>query len=316
MKLQTWPGSPYPLGATWTGDGVNFALFSENASGVDLCLFDSAHQPQETLRVRLTEHTDQIWHSFIPGLRPGQIYGYRVYGPYAPERGHRFNASKLLIDPYTKAITGDVRWGPEMFGWELGSPLGDISRDYRDSAPGMPRCVVADDRAFDWAGDSAPRTPLHQSIIYELHVRGFTKLCPHVPEDQRGTYAGLAHPAVIEYLKALGVTAVELLPVHHHSAEPHLAGAGLHLLDADGVALGGQAHVVEDPHAGHDEAIVGGQRPAQSLDLVGEPAAFQVVDQAQQAVAQFDLDLVDGQARRDRLFFHIGHHGRRRGGRM
>ena len=224
MKLQTWPGSPYPLGATSTGEGVNFALFSENASGVDLCLFDSSHQPQETLRIRLTEHTDQIWHSFIPGLRPGQIYGYRVYGPYAPERGHRFNASKLLVDPYAKAITGEVRWGPEMFGFELGSPLGDLSRDYRDSAPGMPRCVVVDDRAFDWASDAPPRTPLHQSIIYELHVRGFTKLSPDIPEEQRGTYAGLGHPATIEYLKTLGVTAVELLPVHHHSDEPHLVG--------------------------------------------------------------------------------------------
>ena len=224
MKLQTWPGSPYPLGASWTGDGVNFALFSENASGVDLCLFDSPHQPQETLRIRLNEHTDQIWHTFIPGLRPGQIYGYRVYGPYAPERGHRFNASKLLVDPYAKAITGEVRWGPEMFGFELDSPLGDLSRDYRDSAPGMPRCVVVDDRAFDWAGDAPPRTPLHQSIIYELHVRGFTKLCPDIPDEQRGTFAGLGHPATIEYLKALGVTAVELLPVHHHSDEPHLVG--------------------------------------------------------------------------------------------
>ena len=224
MKLQTWPGSPYPLGATWTGEGVNFALFSENASGVDLCLFDAPDQPQETLRVRLTEHTDQIWHSFIPGLRPGQIYGYRVYGPYAPERGHRFNASKLLVDPYAKAITGEVRWGPEMFGFELGSPLGDLSRDYRDSAPGMPRCVVMDDRAFDWGADAPPRTPLHQSIIYELHVRGFTKLCPDIPEELRGTYAALGHPAAIEYLKALGVTAVELLPVHHHSDEPHLVG--------------------------------------------------------------------------------------------
>jgi len=226
MKLPTWPGSPFPLGATWTGEGVNFALFSENASGVDLCLFDSPHQPQETLRVRLTEHTDQIWHSFIPGLRPGQVYGYRVYGPYAPERGHRFNASKLLVDPYAKAITGDVRWGPEMFGWELGSTRGDLSRDYRDSAPGMPRSVVLDDRSFDWGPDAPPRTPLHQSIIYELHVRGFTKLCPLIPEELRGTYAGLAHPAAIDYLKSLGVTAVELLPVHHHSAEPHLVGRG------------------------------------------------------------------------------------------
>ena len=226
MKLQTWPGSPYPLGATWTGEGVNFALFSENATGVDLCLFDSPHQPQETLRVRLTEHTDQIWHSFVPGLRPGQIYGYRVYGPYAPERGHRFNASKLLVDPYARAITGDVRWGPETFGWELGSPRGDLSRDYRDSAPAMPRCVVLDDHAFDWGADALPRLPLHQSIIYELHVRGFTKLCPQIPEELRGTYAGLAHPEAIDYLKSLGVTAVELLPVHHHSAEPHLVGRG------------------------------------------------------------------------------------------
>ncbi len=217
-----WPGSPYPLGATWTGQGVNFALFSENATGVDLCLFEDPRQPTEARRLRLTEHTDQIWHCFIPDLRPGQLYGYRVYGPHAPERGHRFNASKLLLDPYAKAVTGDIRWGPEVFGYEIGSAAGDLSRDYRDSAPAMPRSIVVDDRTFHWRDDRPPRTPLHQSIIYELHVKGFTKRCPGIPEGLRGTYAGLGHPAAIEYLRALGVTAVELLPVQQHADEPHL----------------------------------------------------------------------------------------------
>ncbi|MBS0660376.1 MAG: glycogen debranching protein GlgX [Verrucomicrobia bacterium] len=222
-----WPGSPFPLGASCTSEGVNFALFSENATGVDLCLFDAPDAPTESQRIRLTEHTDQIWHGFVPGLRPGQLYGYRVYGPYAPERGHRFNASKLLLDPYAKAISGDIRWGPEMFGFDLESDLGDLSRDYRDSAPGMPRCIVIDDAAFDWQGDRQPRTPLAQSVIYEAHVKGFTKLCPGIPEPLRGTYAGLAHPAAIEYLRSLGVTAVELLPVHHHADEPHLFRRGM-----------------------------------------------------------------------------------------
>src|SRR6202795_1335959 len=143
-----WPGRPYPLGSTWDGEGVNFALYSEHAEKVELCLFDGPGK-RELLRVALLEQTDMVWHGYLPEARPGQVYGYRVYGPYAPERGHRFNASKLLVDPYAKAITGDVRWGPEMFGWELGSPRGDLSRDYRDSAPGMPRCVVIDARAFD-----------------------------------------------------------------------------------------------------------------------------------------------------------------------
>ncbi len=223
-----WPGSPYPLGATFTGDGVNFALFSENATGVDLCLFDSPEAATEKHRLRLSEHTDQIWHGYVPGLRPGQLYGYRVYGPYAPERGHRFNASKLLLDPYAKAISGDIAWGTEMFGFDVASEIGDLSRDYRDNAPGMPRCIVIDDAAFDWCGDRHPRTPLAQSVIYELHLRGFTKLCPGIPEPLRGTYAGLAHPAAIEYLLSLGVTAVELLPVHQHADEAHLFRRGMH----------------------------------------------------------------------------------------
>ncbi len=225
MPIKVWPGTPYPLGATWQGNGVNFALFSENATGVDVCLFDGADAETESVRVRMTEHTDQIWHVFLPEIQPGQHYGYRVYGPYEPERGRRFNASKLLIDPYAKAISGDIEWGPEMYGYEMGGEDEDLTRDYRDDALGMPKCVVIDP-AFDWEGDKLPCTPLHRSVIYEVHPKGFTKLCPGVPEADRGTYAGMGSPAAIEYLKNLGVTAVELLPIHQHVEDQMLVEKG------------------------------------------------------------------------------------------
>ncbi len=228
MPIKVWPGTPYPLGATWRGNGVNFAVFSENATGVDVCLFDNADAENESVRIRMTEHTDQVWHVFLPEVRPGQHYGYRVYGPYEPERGHRFNAAKLLLDPYAKAISGDVIWGPEMYGYELESEEEDrdLQRDYRDSAYGMPKSIVIDP-AFDWGTDAHPCTPLHTSIIYEVHVRGFTKLCPGVPESERGTYAGLGSVAAIDYLKRLGVTAVELLPIHHIAQDQILQDKGL-----------------------------------------------------------------------------------------
>ena len=227
MSIKVWPGTPYPLGATWTGHGVNFALFSENASGVDVCLFDDADSPSESLRVRMTEHTDQVWHVFLPDVKPGQYYGFRVYGLYNPLKGQRFNASKLLLDPYSKAISGDITWGTEMYAYEMGGdPDEEGARDYRDDAWGMPKSIVIDP-AFEWEGDELPRTPLHKSIIYEAHVKGFSQLNPEVPEPSRGTYAGLGSEASVRYLKELGVTAVELLPVHQHVEDQHLVEKGL-----------------------------------------------------------------------------------------
>ena len=224
--VKIWLGYPYPLGATWLGNGVNFALFSETAASVDLCLFDSQDARQENIRIPMTEHTDMVWHIFLPDVRPGQLYGYRVFGPYDPQRGHRFNSSKLLIDPYAKAISGQVNWADEMFGYVVGSPAEDLTRDFRDDAWGMPKSVVIDN-SFDWGDDRSPRTPLHSSIIYEMHPKGFSKLNPALPEKLRGTYAGLAHPASIDYLKNLGATAVELLPVHHHINDKALVDRGL-----------------------------------------------------------------------------------------
>src|SRR5256885_13992717 len=213
--VKIWLGYPYPLGATWLGNGVNFAIFSEHATSVDLCLFDNSDAPQENIRIPMTEQTDQVWHVFLPDVRPGQLYGYRVYGPYDPERGMRFNSSKLLIDPYAKAIAGQVSWADEMFGYVVGGPQEDLARDFRDDAWGVPKAAVIDN-AFDWGNDKRPGIPLHSSIIYEVHVKGFTKLCPDVPAELRGTYAGLGSAGAIKYLKDLGITAVELLPIHHH----------------------------------------------------------------------------------------------------
>jgi glycogen operon protein len=224
--LKVWLGEPYPLGATWCGNGVNFALYSEHATGVDLCLFDRVDAPHEMIRVRMTEQTDQVWHVFLPEVRPGQLYGYRVYGPYEPEVGLRFNSSKLLIDPYAKALAGEVTWGDEMLAYQRHSGRMDLSRDYRDNAWAVPKSVVVD-TGFDWEGDVAPRRPLHESVIYEVHVKGFTKLCPGLPPELRGTYEGLGSPVAIEYLKSLGVTAVELLPVHQHVDDRFLVERGL-----------------------------------------------------------------------------------------
>ncbi len=224
--MKTWPGQPYPPGATWDGAGVNFALFSENATGVELCLFDKPDAPQEVTRIALKEQTDQVWHLYLPQVRPGQLYGYRVRGPYAPEEGHRFNPTKLLLDPYAKAIASTVRWSDALFGYSIGHPDADLAPDGRDSAPGMSKCVVVDP-AFSWGNDVPPRTPWHKTIIYEMHVKGFTARHPAIPEELRGTYAGLTHPAAIEYLHAIGVTAVELMPVHQFVADKHLVDRGL-----------------------------------------------------------------------------------------
>ncbi|HYP51939.1 MAG TPA: glycogen debranching protein GlgX, partial [Pyrinomonadaceae bacterium] len=224
--MRTWPGQPYPQGATWDGAGVNFALFSENATAVELCLFDSPESARESARIQLTEQTDQVWHVYLPEARPGQLYGWRVHGPYAPEAGHRFNPYKLLIDPYAKAIASTVNWGDEMFGYTIGDPREDLSFDERDSAAGVPKCVVVDP-AFSWGGDTQPRTPWHKTLIYEMHVKGFTARHPEVPEELRGSYTALTHPSVVEYLLSLGVTAVELMPVHQFVSGKHLADRGL-----------------------------------------------------------------------------------------
>ncbi|CAA9226521.1 MAG: GH13_11 / GH13 / GH13_10 / GH13_13 / CBM 48 / GH13_2 / GH13_36 / GH13_37 / GH13_14 [uncultured Chthoniobacterales bacterium] len=224
--IKIWLGYPYPLGATWMGNGVNFAIFSESATSVDLCLFDRLESAQENVRIPMTEHTDQVWHIFLPDVRPGQLYGYRVYGPYDPERGMRFNSSKLLLDPYAKAIAGTINWSDEMFGYVVGGEGEDLVRDFRDDAWGMPKAVVIDP-TFDWGDDKRPRTPLNESVIYELHVKGFSRLNERVPAEQRGTYAGLGSPASIEYLKDLGVTAVELLPVQEFVNDKILVDKGL-----------------------------------------------------------------------------------------
>ena len=225
-SVKTWLGYPYPLGATWMGNGVNFGLFSEAATSVDLCLFDSIDARQENVRIPVTEHTDQVWHVFLPDVRPGQLYGFRVSGPYDPERGLRFNSLKLLLDPYAKAIAGEVNWSDEMFGYVVGGEDEDLTQDFRDDAWGVPKSVVIDN-TFDWHGDKKLGVPLHNSVIYEVHVKGFTKLCPDVPEELRGTYAGLGSAAAIDYLKKLGVTAVELLPVQAHIDDKVLIDRGL-----------------------------------------------------------------------------------------
>ena len=214
--FQVWPGEPYPLGANYNGQGVNFSLFSENATAVELCLFDDSGA--ET-RIKINERTHNSWHVFIPGIKPGQLYGYRVYGPYEPENGHRFNPNKVLLDPYAKAINGTIEWHDDLFGYEMHQD--DLTYTETDSAPYIPKSIVIDN-VFDWRGDSQLRIPMHRTVIYELHVKGFTHLLPTLPENLRGTYAGLAHPESIRYLKQLGVNAVELMPIHQFVADRHL----------------------------------------------------------------------------------------------
>ncbi len=205
-------GVAYPLGATWDGTGVNFALFSAHAERVELCLFD-ARGRRELQRVALPSYTDGVWHGYLPEARPGQRYGYRVHGPYEPGAGHRFNPNKLLLDPYAKAFAGALRWSDAHYGYRIGAPRGDLSFDRRDDASGMPKCVVVDG-AFTWGDDRAPRTPWRDTVIYETHVRGFTMQFPDIPQPLRGTYLALSSPPVLDYFTRLGVTAVELLPVH------------------------------------------------------------------------------------------------------
>ncbi len=225
MPRKILPGSPYPQGATWDGTGVNFAVYSENANRVELCLFDELGSPSnETIQV--TECTGYVWHCYVPGMSIGQLYGYRVHGPYEPKQGQRFNPAKLVIDPYAKAISGKVDWNYPIFSYKVGDAAEDLSRCDEDDAAGMPKGVVTTSH-FDWQNDRSPETPLHDSIIYEVHVKGFTARHPEVPENLRGTYLGLASPPVIEYLKKLGVTAVELMPVHDFLNDKHLLDKGL-----------------------------------------------------------------------------------------
>jgi glycogen operon protein len=218
-------GLPFPLGATWDGLGVNFALFSAHASKVELCLFDEAGET-ELERIELPEFTNEIWHGYLPDARPGTVYAYRVHGPYDPASGHRFNANKLLLDPYAKGLAGEIRWDPSHFGYVLDSPDLDLSFDERDSAPFMPKCKVVDP-AFTWGKDHSPAIPWERTIFYETHVKGFTRLHPAVPPNLRGTYGGLAVKEVVDYIKSLGVTSVELLPVHAFVQDQHLVDKGL-----------------------------------------------------------------------------------------
>ena len=225
MERMVLPGKPHPLGATWDGTGVNFALYSENASKVELCLYDNRTR-RESDRIPITEQTAFVWHCYLPALQPGQLYGYRVYGPWDPPAGQRFNPAKLLIDPYAYAIHGRIDWDKPIFPYRMGGDNADLHIDRRDSAAGMPKSVVVNPY-FDWEHDRPPRIPLGDSVIYEMHVRGFSKGCPQIPEHLRGTYAALATPAALKYLKKLGVTAVELMPVHQFVHDKVLVDRGL-----------------------------------------------------------------------------------------
>ena len=225
MNLTVLPGTPHRLGATWDGAGTNFALFSENATAVELSLFDELEQETRLPLVRGECHT---WHCYIQKVKPGQRYGFRVSGPYEPKRGHRYNPAKLLFDPYARAISGDIAHGAEIFGYSWESSDTDLSISYLDDAHMMPKSVVINDD-FDWEGDHLLQVPWSETVIYETHVKGFTKKHPEIPVNLRGTYAGLAHPVAIAHFQSLGITAVELLPIHHYFLYPGwLADRGLH----------------------------------------------------------------------------------------
>lgn len=224
-KIRIWPGSPYPMGAYWDGQGVNFSIFSENAKKVELCLFES-ESSKEFIRINLSETTNKNWHCFLPDIKPGQIYGYRIYGIYDPINGYRFNHNKIILDPYAKAICRKLIWRDEFFGYKIGDNNEDLSFDERDNAEFAPLAVVIDNN-FDWKDDKHPKISWNETIIYELHVKGFTKLHPELPEAERGTYAGLASEPVIKYFKDLGITSVELLPVQYHLDDRHLIEKGL-----------------------------------------------------------------------------------------
>lgn len=224
--MKVWKGYAYPLGATWMGTGTNFALYARNATGVELCFYDDPHDPKETARITLEEQADEVWYVFLPDIRPGQLYGYRVHGLWDPAKGYRFNPAKVLLDPYARAVMGNVSWAPEMFSYPLDNPDKDLVRDDRDNAAFIPKCVVVD-QTFNWDNDRSPRHPLEETIIYETHVRGFSQLWDELEPEDRGTYAGLGSSAAIKYFTKLGITAVELLPVHVHIDDKHLLDKGL-----------------------------------------------------------------------------------------
>ncbi|MBS0202831.1 MAG: glycogen debranching protein GlgX [Planctomycetes bacterium] len=223
--MRIWPGRPSLLGATWDGKGVNFAVFSEHATQVDLCLFDSQTSKRETTRIPLPEQTDHVWHGYLHGLRPGQLYGFRAKGPYHPHRGHRFNEHKVLFDPYARAIGRDLIWDDAAFGYKISDSAKDLSFDDHDNAATAPLAAVISN-AFRWMGDKPPRIPWHKTLIYEVNVKGFTFKSPWVPREHRGTYEGLASEGSLRHLRSLGVTAIELMPVHHHVDERFLVDAG------------------------------------------------------------------------------------------
>ena len=225
MDRRVSEGSPFPRGATWDGKGVNFSLFSANATKVEVCLFDAVGERQVKV-IELPEYTNEVWHGYVPGIGPSTVYGYRVYGPYEPAAGHRFNPHKLLLDPYARAHTGELKWDPACFGYTIGADGDDLTFDERDSAPFVPKCVVVDPK-FDWHGEpNRQPVPWGRSVLYEAHVRGYTRRHPGVADHQRGTFAGLGTPEVIAYIKSLGVTSVELLPVHTFVSESHLIERG------------------------------------------------------------------------------------------
>lgn len=224
--MRVWPGRPYPLGATWDGGGVNFAIFSEHATQVELCLFDSPDAKRESHRIKLPEQTDMAWHGYLPDVQPGQLYGYRVYGPYDPEKGHRFNPKKILLDPYAKAIGRDLRWSDEMFGYRIGGKNEDLAKDGRNNAAQAALAAVID-TAFTWGEDAPPAVPRHKMVIYEVHVKGFSQRHPKIAAKLRGTYLGLASEPAIAHFQRLGVNAVELMPVHHRVDDRHLVDQGL-----------------------------------------------------------------------------------------
>ncbi|MGH9411683.1 MAG: glycogen debranching protein GlgX [Vicinamibacterales bacterium] len=254
--MQIWPGEPLPIGATFTGDGTNFSIFSETATRVELCLFDEHGVEQ---RVDMPERTALCWHVYLPGVKPGQRYGYRVHGPWSPDEGQWCNPAKLLLDPYARAIDGTWAWNESMFPYHFNAP--ESSKNDLDSADVMPKAVVVD-AAFDWGGDRPPQTPWHRTIVYETHVKGFTKRHPDLPEHLRGTYAGLAHPIAIEYLKKLGITAVELLPVHHFVQDSLLLERGLRNY------LGYNSIGYFAPHNEYSASGTGGEQVREFKELV------------------------------------------------
>ncbi|PSQ83748.1 MAG: glycogen debranching enzyme GlgX, partial [Bacteroidetes bacterium QS_7_67_15] len=251
------PGAPYPMGATWNGMGVNFALYSQHAEGVELLLFDRPDDEAPFASLALPERTGPIWHGYLPGVQPGQLYGYRVHGPFAPNDGHRFNPSKVLLDPYAKAIGRELRWDDSLFSYDFDADEKerDLTFDDTDSAPFAPLGAVVEE-AFSWNGDRAPEVDIEDTIIYETHVKGISKRHPDVPEPLQGTYLGLASDPIIRHLKRLGVTTVQLLPVHAKIHDQHLVDRGLdnywgyntmgYLAPEPGYAAGGPADAVRE----------------------------------------------------------------------